>query len=175
MISELLCPDCGGVVGATEITDAGAPCKCFIPDPNADLKSDTVADTLPPAVETPIVKICRICNKDVAHEKRAKDHLGYYCIECAKAEEKKEHQGRVRCRVCGHLHREETLTEYEGTRMCRNCHTERTDALKQQIKRIGIKSARTRAELQRIYALAIAMVLLLLIIIASAIYVSHRH
>jgi hypothetical protein len=29
MIGEMVCPDCGGVVGATEPTDAGPPCRCF--------------------------------------------------------------------------------------------------------------------------------------------------
>ena len=175
MIGELLCPDCGGVVGATETTEAGPPCQCFLPK-SGDEKSETVADApVPFEAQAPAAKTCRICGKDVAHEKRAKDHLGYYCIPCAKAEELKEHQGRVRCRVCGHLHKEETLTDYEGTKMCRNCHKERTDALKQQIKRIGIKSARTRAEIERINNLLIMMGVLLVIIVGSAIYVMHKH
>jgi hypothetical protein len=29
MSDELICPDCGGIIGATEITDEGKPCQCF--------------------------------------------------------------------------------------------------------------------------------------------------
>jgi hypothetical protein len=29
MSDELICPDCGGIIGATEVTDEGKPCSCF--------------------------------------------------------------------------------------------------------------------------------------------------
>ncbi len=29
MTDQLICPDCGGIIGATETTDAGRPCICF--------------------------------------------------------------------------------------------------------------------------------------------------
>jgi hypothetical protein len=155
MIGELLCPDCGGVVGATETTEAGPPCRCFVKDPaDQDRAGDTVSDSAPP-VDAPVVKLCRICGKDVAGQKRVRDHLGYYCVECAKEQELKEHQGRVRCRVCGHLVKPESLTPYEGTKMCPRCHNERIEAKKQQIKRMGFKGARTREEIRQLRNLLI--------------------
>jgi len=172
MIGELLCPECGGVVGATETTEAGPPCKCFIPEP-VD-KSETVTDAPPPVEETPVAKICRICGKDVAGQKRVKDRLGYYCVECAREEDKKEHQGRVRCRACGHLVKEENLTLYEGTRMCPKCHRERIEVQKQQIKRMGFKAARTRAEIQRIYGLVATLVVLMVIMAYGAYRMAHH-
>jgi hypothetical protein len=172
MIGELLCPDCGGVVGATETTDAGPPCRCFVSEPST--KSDTVSD-LPAPVEVPAAKICRICGKDVTGQKRAKDNTGYYCYECAKAEEKKERQGRVRCKVCGHLTKEENIQPYDGVKMCHRCREERDDLKKQEIKRLGFKGARTREELRRIYLMAAALVVLLLIMAYGAMQFHHGH
>jgi hypothetical protein len=167
MIGELLCPDCGGVVGATETTEAGPPCRCFVKDP-ADLEKsgDTVSDA--PAVEVPVAKLCRICGKDVTGHKRVRDHLGYYCYECAKEQELKEHQGRVRCQVCGHLVKPESLTPYEGTKMCPKCHNERIEARQQQIKRMGFKGARTREEIRQLKNLLMIIGVLVVIMLFSA-------
>jgi DNA-directed RNA polymerase subunit RPC12/RpoP len=171
MIGEMVCPDCGGVVGATETTEAGPPCRCFVSDNTS--KSETVAD-LPPPVEAPAAKICRICQKDVTGQKRVKDHLGYYCVDCAREQEKIEHQGRVRCRVCGHLVKEENLVVYEGTKMCVKCERERLDLQKQEIKRMGFKAARTREELRQIYILAFSLVLLLIFVVYGAMKLLHH-
>jgi hypothetical protein len=171
MIGELLCPDCGGVVGATETTEAGPPCKCFTPEAT---KADSTVMDEPPPVDVPVAKICRICGKDVAGQKRVRDPLGYYCYECAKEEEKKEHQGRIRCKVCGHLTKEENIQSYEGTKMCHRCRAERLDMQKQQIKRLGVKSARTRAEWQRIYGMVAMLVVLLLIMAYGAMKMIHH-
>jgi DNA-directed RNA polymerase subunit RPC12/RpoP len=171
MIGELVCPDCGGVVGATETTEAGPPCRCFVPPP-ADA-SDTVADS-PPVEQVPVAKVCRICGKDLTGKKRIKDRTGYWCSDCVKEDEKQLHGGRVRCRSCGHLVKEENLTLYEGTRMCPTCYQERINLKKQQIKRMGIKAARTRAELQRIWGL-VAILVVLGLFIAYGVYRMARH
>jgi hypothetical protein len=170
MIGELLCPDCGGVVGATETTEAGPPCKCFVGE--SSTKSDTAVEA-PPPVEAPVQKICRICGKDVSGEKRVRDHLGYYCYNCAKELEKQEHGGRIRCKVCGKLTKEENLQDYEGTKMCHRCRAERVELQKQQIKRMGFKGARTREELRRIYIMLAALVVLLMFMTYGALKLVH--
>jgi DNA-directed RNA polymerase subunit RPC12/RpoP len=167
MIGELLCPDCGGVVGATETTEAGPPCRCFVKDPADQAKPDeTVSDAAPPEV-TP-AKVCRVCGKDVTGQKRVRDHLGYFCYECAKEQELKEHQGRVRCQVCGKLVKPESLTPYEGTKMCPACHHERIEAKKMQIKRMGFKGARTREEVRQLKNLLIIAGVLAVIMLYGA-------
>lgn len=49
-IDVILCPDCGGVVGATEITEAGPPCRCFADAPKP--KPKPVAPIEPIAIES---------------------------------------------------------------------------------------------------------------------------
>jgi hypothetical protein len=173
MVGELLCPDCGGVVGATETTEAGPPCKCFVADPADKDRHETISDAAPP-VEPAVTKICRLCGADVAGKKRVRDHLGYYCYECAKAQEEKDRGGRVPCRVCGKLTKKEALTDYEGTMMCPRCHQERIDAVKQQIKRIGFKGARTREEIRRMNQLLVVLGILLVIMLYGAWHMFHH-
>jgi hypothetical protein len=175
MVGGILCPDCGGVVGATETTEDGDPCRCFVAKSSDDTHMDPVdppaADLAAPSVRP---KVCRICGKDVTGQKRAKDHTGYYCYDCHKAEEKRENYGRVRCRVCGHLVKEESLTDYEGTRMCPTCHGERIELKKQRIQRMGFVGARTRYELKQVYLL-LAILAVLGIIIYFGVYLRGRH
>src|SRR5436309_2393163 len=71
MAGELLCPDCGGVVGATETTEAGPPCTCF-----TSSSSDTAVDMPSPAGEKQEAKICVLCGKDVTGHRRLKDSRG---------------------------------------------------------------------------------------------------
>ena len=166
MIGELVCPDCGGVVGATEVTEAGPPCTCFTRRSPAmsgtlsgtvvdgvDATGDDVFDAAPaPPV---VLKVCRLCGKDLNGHRRVREHGGqsYLCVACAKEDEKREHYGRVRCRVCGKLTLEEKLTDYEGTMMCPHCHEQRTLMRRQEIKRIGFSGASTREELRHVYIL----------------------
>ena len=162
MAGELLCPDCGGVVGATETTDAGPPCTCF----TSDSSSDTAVDMPSPAGEKPPAKLCVICGKDVTGHRRLKDSRGYICYSCAKEEQKRERGGRVRCHSCGKLVPEEALNEYEGTRICNKCNAERIKMQKQEIKRIGIVGAHDRHEKRNLYILlGIAAFLFLVIIL----------
>lgn len=165
MAGELLCPDCGGVLGATETTEAGPPCTCFA-SPGA--KSDTAVDVPAPVAQKP--KICVICGKDVAGHRRLKDSRGYLCYECAKQEQRQERGDRVRCRSCGRLVKEASLTDYEGTKICEHCLAERTTLQKQQIKRLGITGVHQRYEKTRLYVLLGVAGFLLLIILLNQLH-----
>jgi hypothetical protein len=163
MAGELMCPECGGVVGATETTEAGQPCSCFTNS------SDTAVDMPSPAgVSAPSKpKICVVCGKDVAGHRRLKDSRGYVCYSCAKEEQRQERGGRVRCRSCGRLVKEETLNDYEGTRMCNRCYSERIKLQKQEIKRAGIVHVQTKHERTTLYRLLIVACILLIIAILN--------
>src|SRR4051794_15533683 len=88
------CPDCGGIVGATEATDEGRPCTCFTqPDHRTDDDSHGT-DVMPSQGAASPQKFCRVCGKDLTGKKRLKDSLGYWCPECAKEDAlKKEEKG----------------------------------------------------------------------------------
>jgi predicted Zn-ribbon and HTH transcriptional regulator len=173
MVGGMLCPDCGGVVGATETTEDGDPCRCFAGKGQSSTDShdgpgDTHVDSHT-APSVPVAKICRICGKDVTGRKRVKSHVGYACYECDKEEEKRLNYGRVRCQACGHLVKEENLQLYEAKRICPTCHTEKVEAKKQQLARMGFKGARTRYESKQIMVL-----LAILAVLGVVIYIGMR-
>jgi hypothetical protein len=175
MVEELLCPDCGGVVGATQTTAAGPPCSCFAGmATTTTAKSSGDTDTDMPVAPVLPQKICVICGKDVAGHRRIRETRGYLCLDCAKEEEKRDANGRVRCKVCGRMVKDEVMEAYEGTKMCPKCHRERVDMQKTKIKRIGIRTARTREELRTLYTLAGIGGFLLLIILLSLLHVLPR-
>ena len=172
MLEEVLCPDCGGVVGETEATEAGPPCRCFTaPPPSPDESPVDSSDQTP----APAPKVCRLCGKDVTGKKRVRDPHGYYCYECHQEQEKKNYQGRVRCNVCGHLVKEENLIVYEGTRMCPHCHNEKIELQKKHIKQIGFRGAQTRTEAKQVLRLVMVLGVLALVILAGFLINHFRH
>ena len=62
-MSEIVrCPDCGGIVGATEATDEGPPCGCF---GQPGYKSDPADPSNTQVMSSPTQqKICCMCGKD---------------------------------------------------------------------------------------------------------------
>src|SRR5580704_6267025 len=147
MANEMICPDCGGVVGASETTDAGPPCTCFT---NPAAKETTID------FPSPQEKICALCGKDVTGHRRVKDSRGYICYECAKDEQRRERGDRVPCPVCGRPVKESALMEYDTIKMCPQCHAEKVAMAKQQLKRIGVAGAYSREEKRRLYMLVAA-------------------
>jgi hypothetical protein len=129
--------------------------------------SDTAVDMPSPAGEKAAApKLCVVCGKDVTGHRRLKDSRGYICYHCAKAEQKRERGGRVRCRECGKLVPEEALNDYQGLKICNKCHAERLKLQKAEIKRIGIASTHERHEKKNLYVLlGIAGFLLLIIVL----------
>ncbi len=184
MISEVTCPDCGGVVGATEPTEAGPPCRCFADmAPSASDSSITMSGTMaggdPSDVtaDAPLVaaKVCRLCGKDLVGHRRVKDGTGYLCVACYKEEEKRANYGRVPCKVCGKLTAEEKLTDYEGTKMCPSCHEGRITMRRQEIKRMGFKAARFRDDSRQLLLVLVIGGVLLAIILAGVLINHFRH
>src|ERR1041384_7680768 len=81
MPTLLICQDCGGVRGATETTEAGAPCRCSHQTPSSTIYG-----------AAPGVKICCICGADVAGKQRMKDREGrYFCYDCGVEDSKRKH------------------------------------------------------------------------------------
>jgi hypothetical protein len=150
------CPDCGGVVGATRTTDAGAPCTCFQHDRNgngADIGASTSAASAAASSSDPSgthvmdsparegAKICWKCGKDLTGHRRFKDSYGYWCKDCHRQDQRvrteQEEEGKVKCAGCGRAVRSDTLQAYEGDLICSRCLKER-----REIKQAGSKRFR---------------------------------
>jgi hypothetical protein len=163
MAGEMLCPDCGGVVGATETTSAGPPCSCF----SSDNKLETALDMPSPAGPSQ-PKLCVLCGKDVAGHRRVKDSRGYVCYDCAKDEQRRERGGRVRCRSCGRLTKSDALVKSEsGTKICVQCQADEVKARKQELRKLGIATAHKKFERGRLFLLLGIAALLFVIILLN--------
>lgn len=134
MAVDLICPDCGGVIGATEIDSEGrAPCTCVreTESPSSrDSSSDTVSipaqreaerSSTIQAEEPSPAKLCIRCGKDVTGHRRVKDSRGYMCYACSKEEMQEEKAGTIPCGACKRRVKEAGLYEYKGRRICKIC------------------------------------------------------
>jgi hypothetical protein len=143
MAVDLICPDCGGVIGATSTSaDGRSPCTCFKDEgvTRRSENSDTVSIPAPaPGHDAADFreKICIVCGKNVAGHRRVKDSRGYLCYDCAKAEAKQEKAGTIPCAECGRRVKEAGLITYGGIRICRKCHEDHREAQKKAVKKVA--------------------------------------
>ncbi|HEY7087645.1 MAG TPA: hypothetical protein VH518_06115 [Tepidisphaeraceae bacterium] len=145
MAVDLICPDCGGIIGATSKSpDGREPCSCFNDRPSgrsngASDPSDTVS--IPTPVQgrdaaDMVEKICISCGKNVAGHRRVKDSRGYLCYDCAKAEVRQEREGTTPCAECGRRVKEGGLINYGGIKICRKCHEDHRETQRKAVKKV---------------------------------------
>lgn len=181
MSVDLICPDCGGVIGATGIDSAGrSPCTCYKDEPETstteergessdrdDDPSDTVSlpSQQPPEApgEAAPPKLCIVCGKNVSGHRRVKDSRGYLCYDCAKSEVKAEKAGTIPCGECGRRMKEAGLLFYKGKKICRNCHEHHTE-LDRKNRKVATKEI-DEYEKRNVIVLAVIFGVLALIII----------
>ena len=182
MPTELICPDCGGLIGGEE-DDPRRRCTC---EQNGS-PDDTEVDAQPPIDVAPAPepakpgagpkKICCICGKDVTHAKRAKDERGYWCYDCHKADKaakRGDTSPRARCPECGRMVPADSITIYHGHSLCAKCRSEQEDLPNHQKlkyrRKTGDAEAQKAAEKKRIIILAVAFGILVLIILYAKIF-----
>ena len=166
MSVELVCPDCGGYIGATG-TDGRKPCNCF-KDSNGG-KSDTVAIESPVRADVSAsTKRCITCGKDVTGHRRVKDSRGYMCYACAKEEMAAEKVGTVPCAECGRRVRPEGLVAFGSIKICKRCHNDHKDQKKRSVKKIATRHYEMHEKRTLIY-LSIAFVILLILVIYATV------
>jgi hypothetical protein len=137
MAVDLICPDCGGIIGGGVDADGRGPCTCArnisMNGGPRDDSSDTVSIPAQPKTESgdnlltgsaapaESAKRCIKCGKDVTGHRRVKDSRGYMCYACAKAEIHEEKAGTIPCATCKRRIKEAGLVEYKGRRICKIC------------------------------------------------------
>lgn len=165
MATLLICPDCGGVRGATETTEAGPPCTCSHPSP-----SGTVYGAAPGA------KICCICGADVTGKRRYKDKQGrYYCPDCNLIDTERQPPAPPPPSVCVDCQKtfpREQLAEENGQLICETCRNERIAREKRERARIAAAQAEAELMEKRKKALIavtilVALVIVMMIVVAN--------
>lgn len=171
MAAKLICPDCGGTIGEPT-SSAEVPCTC-VAKPVAPTLADYKAATAPATedLERDIAgepaKACRVCGKDVTGQKRYKDSLGYWCVDCHRAEKEGRTAGQKRCTECGRLFPVEKLIESDDERLCYTCNRNRNAQRREILKKAAKGRIYKLYEMRQLMVLLGVFLLLLLIIVAA--------
>ncbi len=126
MSDPIICPDCGGVIGAGAGDDVKV-CQCGSNAYHPTDQQVAIAEATVQAVRdaTPAVeKFCRICRRNLAGHRRLKDANGYICVVCAKDERDAKLAGMVACIECGKKLKPAGLIDYHGTKICKRCYAD---------------------------------------------------
>ncbi|HEY1628300.1 MAG TPA: hypothetical protein VGF52_00490 [Tepidisphaeraceae bacterium] len=146
MSVDLICPECGGVIGGVGMdADGRGPCTCFAnSDEKPEDKEGTVSMPAPQEVierttSSMPEKVCIVCGKNLSGHRRVKDSRGYMCYNCAKAEIEQEQAGTIPCAECGRRVKEKALITYLGIKICRRCYDDHKESKKVLVKKIATK------------------------------------
>jgi hypothetical protein len=132
MSEEVICPECGGVIGASPGGDVKV-CTCHTADYHPDEKVARAAEAQVAAEQASmpkVEKICRICGKNLSGHRRIKDKFGYICLACDQDEKDATAEGLVSCGECGRKLKPAGLIDYHGTKICRRCFADHQEISK---------------------------------------------
>ncbi|HEX8325157.1 MAG TPA: hypothetical protein VF595_14740 [Tepidisphaeraceae bacterium] len=170
MSEEIICPDCGGVIGG-EPGSGRAVCRCFEP------RRTVVAPPAPPS--DPVTdhtelnqKLCRICSRDLRGHRRLKDSRGYICLDCDAAERGVPPAGveqdlsLIPCPECGRKLKPEGITTLNGAVMCKRCVAEFKELRKYKAPPPGLEIHKEAEKQSLRNLLILAGVLMLIMLLA---------
>jgi hypothetical protein len=183
MPTELICPDCGGIIGGDD-DDPRPKCTCSsglsMDDTEVEAQPPPVVAAEaapPPAAPAGPKKICCICGKDVTHAKRAKDARGYWCYDCHRADKESKRDGgkpRARCPECGRMVPADSILNYHGHTLCAKCRSEQEDLPNHQKlkfkRKVGDDPSHKEAEKRRIMIWGGLVVILLLLALLAKLH-----
>jgi len=173
MSVDLICPECGGIIGGSGVDAEGrGPCTCFKNESprragayggTIDDPSDTVSIPSPMTQGQDLsdkrAKICIVCGKDVTGHRRIKDSRGYLCYNCAKDEMKQEREGTIPCAECGRRVKPGGIVVYNGLKICRKCHEAHKEVKKKAVKKVATHHFE-KHEMQKIIIITVIFVIL---------------
>jgi DNA-directed RNA polymerase subunit RPC12/RpoP len=138
--TNLICPDCGGVIGSAE--PGVAVCTCFAkPEESFDVGEHSSERSLSDTeAVAELTKRCFKCGANVAGHRRFKDSRGYLCVECNRKEMEAEKEGTAACAECGRRVKPTGLVEFRGLMICKLCKNDHTDAERKKVKLVSSKN-----------------------------------
>jgi hypothetical protein len=164
--TELTCPECGGIIGASE-ESSGRACRCLANNPAAGISNgepssgDTVVESSIPAT-----KVCCQCGKDLTGKKRLRDSRGYWCVDCHKADKAANAPKGEKCDDCGRIVAPTALSEFEGRRICGICRNDQAEAAREKRRLSPVKTdAYQKLDRRRLIVMFGVFIVLLIIII----------
>jgi hypothetical protein len=169
MSTDLVCPDCGGIIGGTP-DDRGHACTCGLQNATAGglhSASHADGDTVIEKIDAPKAKVCCQCGKDLTGQKRLRDSRGYWCYACHKLDQDANRQKGEKCADCGRTVAPSALVEVDGRRICSSCRNDRKQTALAERRRSGVSSAAfdQHAKSRFLWLLAVVAVLLAIIIL----------
>jgi hypothetical protein len=169
MSTELVCPDCGGIIGGSS-QDPGRACTCWSNKPGLnglESGSATSGDTVIEKAAAPQAKVCCQCGTDLAGKKRLRDSRGYWCYACHKLDQEANKPKGVKCADCGRVVPAAGLADFEGRKICGSCRNDHKEAAVAERRRSGIdtKHYESHDRKRLIWMLVVVVVLLAVIIL----------
>jgi hypothetical protein len=122
MSTEIICPECGGIIGASPGGDeGGSPCTCSASSSTFDVPTGFVG------------KLCVNCGINITNAKRLKDKEGnYWCAACALENSRKKKEaaikaggGGVICPDCCGRFPRDSMFRAGADLICQACRTKR--------------------------------------------------
>jgi hypothetical protein len=140
MSTDLICPDCGGIIGGNS-EDPGRACSCWSNKPGMnglESGSPTSGDTVIEKAAAPQGKICCQCGTDLAGKKRLRDSRGYWCYACHKLDQEANKPKGEKCDDCGRIVAAAALSDFEGRKICGSCRNDKKEMAVAERRRSGI-------------------------------------
>src|ERR1700728_3402809 len=143
MSTELICPECGGVIGG-DSTDPGRACSCWAKNSEfggAENGQASSGDTFVEKPDAPKAKVCCQCGKDLTGQRRRGDSRGYWCSACHKLDKEANKPKGERCEDCGRIVAEAALAEVDGKKICGICRANQKEAAREQRRLSPVKTS----------------------------------
>lgn len=168
MSTDLVCPECGGIIGGSS-EDPGRACTCWSDKSGSRGVSAATQNGGPDVIDEPAApkaKICCQCGKELTGKKRLRDSRGYWCYACHKLDQEANKQKGERCADCGRIVSPTALGDFEGRKICGSCRNDRKEAALAERRRSGISTASyDRHDKKRLLWMLAAVAVLVTIII----------
>jgi hypothetical protein len=161
MSTELICPDCGGVIGG-DSSDAGRACTCW--SNKSETGEASSGDTVVEKNVGPKAKVCCQCGKDLNGHRRLRDSRGYWCYACHKLDKEANKPKGEKCEDCGRIVAEAALSEFDGKKICGACREDRRAAARKERMTSPVKTG-AHEQLARKKVLWLFLVLAVLAVI----------